>query len=121
MKCLRLFADDNGESHFEETDVELSPMDYAPPAPALDVSAPVDAARYVFVRFPAGWDGDWHVSPRRQVFVIMSGEVEGTTSDGTVRTLGPGQALVMEDTHGKGHRARAISPEGVTAIIIHLE
>ena len=63
MKILRLFADDQGESHFEEVEAELAPLIYAPPAPSLDVSAPSDATRYVYVRMAAGWRGDWHRTP----------------------------------------------------------
>ncbi len=121
MKYLRLFADDQGESHFEEVEAELAPLTYAPPAPSLDVSAPVDATRYVFVRMPAGWRADLHRTPRRQLFFVMAGEIEGTASDGTVRTLGPGVMLVMEDTEGKGHAARVTSSEDVLAVMVHLE
>ena len=44
MKYLRLFADDQGESHFEEVEAELTPLIYAPLAPSFDVSAPHDAS-----------------------------------------------------------------------------
>ena len=44
MKYQRLFADDQGESHFEEVEAELTPLIYAPPAPSFDVSAPHDAS-----------------------------------------------------------------------------
>lgn len=121
MKYLRLFADDQGESHFEEVEAELTPLTYAPPAPALDVSAPSDATRYVYMRMPAGWRGDWHCAPRRQLFFVMAGEVEATASDGTVRTFGPGAMLVMEDTDGKGHATRVTSPQDVFAVMVHLE
>ena len=121
MKILRLFADDQGESHFEEVEAELAPLIYAPPAPSLDVSAPSDATRYVYVRMAAGWRGDWHRTPRRQLFFVMAGEVEGTASDGTVRTLGPGGMPVMEDTDGKGHATRVTSPDDVLAVMVHLE
>ena len=32
---VRLFADERGESHFAEVEVELGPVDYSPPAPLL--------------------------------------------------------------------------------------
>ena len=121
MKYLRLFADGQGESHFEEIEAELEPVTYAPPAPSFDVSAPMDATRYVFVRMPSGWSGDMHCTPRRQLFCVMAGEIEGTASDGTARTLDPGGMLVMEDTEGKGHATRVTSPEDVLAVMVHLE
>jgi hypothetical protein len=30
---VRLFADEKGESHFADVEVELGPIDFAPPAP----------------------------------------------------------------------------------------
>jgi len=39
MKYTRVYADENGESHFEDVEVEFSPVDFAPPAPPLDLSA----------------------------------------------------------------------------------
>ena len=37
MKHIRLFADKDGESHFEEMSAEFSMAVYAPPAPAFGV------------------------------------------------------------------------------------
>lgn len=47
--------------------------------------------------------------------------MEGTTSDGVVRTFGPGHALVMEDTVGRGHASRVVGLETMTSMIISLE
>ncbi|VFN05604.1 MAG: hypothetical protein BECKG1743D_GA0114223_107422 [Candidatus Kentron sp. G] len=35
---VRLYTDDDGESHFQDMEATLNPTDYAPPAPLLDVS-----------------------------------------------------------------------------------
>ena len=32
----RVYADDQGESHFEDVTVPMKTVDYAPPAPPLD-------------------------------------------------------------------------------------
>ena len=39
----------------------------------------------------------------------MSGAVEMETTDGTVRRLGPGDLVLLEDTSGKGHVTRNIA------------
>jgi hypothetical protein len=39
--CARLFSDEAGESHFEDIEVPMSAVQYAPPAPAVHLSAPV--------------------------------------------------------------------------------
>ena len=82
MKYLRLYADEDGESHVEEKEATYTSLEYAPPAPAIELAEPVDATRYVIVRFPAGWDSGLHPTPRRQLFVVLSGEIEGEASDG---------------------------------------
>ena len=120
-KYWRLYADDAGESHFEEVETKLTPVVYAPPAPPLDISDPTEAARYIMLRFPPGWADDAHPSPRRQLCVFLSGELEGTTSDGTAVTFTPGDCVLMEDTYGKGHGARVIGTGDATAILVHLE
>ena len=121
MKYLRLYADDNGESHFEEIEATYTPIEYAPPAPAIDVSEPTDATRFVMVRFPAGWDSGLHPTPRRQLFVVFSGELEGEASNGTQISMRAGDVLLMEDTVGKGHTARVVGQGDVLAMLVHLE
>ena len=65
-RYVRIYADTDGESHFEDVEVVLSPTNYTPPALPLEVSAAVDAQRFVFVGGVSGWEGDWHPSPKQQ-------------------------------------------------------
>ena len=117
---VRLYADAAGASHFEDVAVELVPRDYAPPAPALSLSPVMPATGFAFVRIPAGWSGDWHPTPLRQVFVYLAGEVEGETSDGEVRRFGPGSVTLVEDTTGKGHRRRQVGSDDTVAVLVQL-
>lgn len=119
IRCLRLYADDAGESHFEEIEFEMSSVQYAPPAPALDISAPLEALSCFWFRFPKGWDDAAHPTPRRQLFVMLEGEVEGWTSTGDTRIFRPGDRLLMDDLTGKGHGARPLNGEA-TALVIAL-
>ena len=121
MQYLRLYADAEGESHVEEIDVSYTPLNYAPPAPPIDFSEPTDASRYVMVRFHAEWDSELHPTPRRQLFIVLSGEIEGETTDGSVMNLRPGDVVLMEDTTGKGHTAKAVGGQEVLAMMVHLE
>ncbi len=121
MKYLRLYADQDGESHVEEVQVTFDTQLYAPPAPAFGISATQDASRYVFVSFPANWDSELHPTPRRQLFVVLSGHLTGETSDGTLMDLEPGDVVLMEDTTGKGHTAKTMDGAEVQAMMIHLE
>jgi hypothetical protein len=119
-RCVRLFCDEAGDSHFEDIELPMSTVQYAPPAPALQLSTPVAATHVSWLRFPADWNDDAHPSPRRQLFVVLAGEVEGWTSNGDRRTFAAGDCLLMEDTSGKGHGARPLSGEA-SALVIALD
>jgi quercetin dioxygenase-like cupin family protein len=60
---------------------------------------------------PAGWQGDWHPAPRRQVMFVLAGELEVRVSDGEVRRFGPGAMLLVEDTTGTGHVSSVVGAD----------
>lgn len=102
----RIFADGQGGSHFDTVRVGQTLAAGAPPAAPFYVSADSPAAKYRFYTFQPGWVGDWHPCPARQFLALMSGSVEMETTDGTIRRLGPGDLVLLEDTTGKGHVTR---------------
>jgi quercetin dioxygenase-like cupin family protein len=120
MKYTKIYSDENGESHFKDIDIELESIEYAPPAPALLLSKLMPAKQYAFTTFKAGWYGDWHTTPLKQIYFILSGTLQGTVSDGEKRLFGPGSIVLVEDTAGKGHRTKVIGSEDVTAALIQL-
>jgi hypothetical protein len=117
---VRLFADENGESYFEDIELRMREVQYAPPAPAVHLTDPIAATRLVWLRFPTDWNDAAHPSPRRQLFVCLAGEVEGWTSKGDRRRFRPGDCLLMEDTVGKGHGAKPLNGEAL-GIVVALE
>ena len=46
IKCARLYADAEGESHFEDIEFDMALIEFAPPAPALDVSDPIKTPHF---------------------------------------------------------------------------
>jgi len=117
---FHFFSDPSGASHLDTVEVELIATPYAPPAPDVYLSRPMPAQAAVFLTAPAGWSGTWHVSPRRQLFVVLSGEVEVEMSDGTVQRSGPGAVALLEDTAGQGHITRVIGEAAVEALVVPL-
>ncbi len=106
-KYVRLYSDESGESHFEDLEIPLTPVDFAPPAAPLNIAQFLPATQTVWVGAPVGWAGDApHPSPRRQIFCVVQGEYEVTASDGTMRAFPVGSVLLLEDTTGKGHSTR---------------
>ena len=120
MRITVITADADGESHFGDRELELVAQSFAPPAPPLEVSAPVPAGQGVFFRMPPGWFGDWHPSPCVQYFVQATGALEVAVSDGEVRHLRPGDVVYLEDTQGRGHTTRVVGDEPVCGVFVQL-
>lgn len=120
MQYVRVYADADGESHFEDVAVPMQAVDFAPPAPPINVSAFTPAAAYSFLSSPPSWYGDWHPTPRRQIIFYLTGEIEAETSDGEVRRFGPGSVTLVEDTTGKGHRSQVIGSADVVLAVVQL-
>jgi hypothetical protein len=120
MRYTRIYADADGESHFDEVDVPLQSVAFAPPAGPLDLSAPFAAERAILGSMPVGWDGGWHPAPRRQLYFLLEGELEVQVSDGTVRRLKSGSIVLLEDLSGKGHVTRVASPQAVRCAFVQL-
>jgi|SRR5437660_7836896 len=116
----RLYADEQGESHFEDIKVDFTSTDYAPPAPPLNLSVFTPATQFGFMSAPANWSSDWHPSSARNMFFVLSGEWEVTASDEETRRFPAGSALLVEDTTGKGHLSRVISPTDSLAAFVQL-
>ena len=120
MRCVRLYADEAGESHLEDVEIELVRRDFTPPAPPVDVSTPQSASHFLFLSVPLGWIGDWHPAPQRQWILYLAGEIEVETSDETRRHFGPGSAMLVEDTSGKGHRSWVVGNVPVVLAVVQL-
>jgi hypothetical protein len=118
---MRMYVDEDGDSHLEPYDVDLELMDYAPKGHPLFISHPWSAKESVFVYSPPGWFGDWHPTPRRQVNVYLSGCIAITTSDGTRHEFRAGEAMLSEDLHGRGHQTEVVGEETSWQIIVALE
>ncbi len=113
-RYIRLYANESGESHFEDLEIALVPVDFAPPAAPLNISQFLPTAQSLWVGAPVGWGGEKpHPSPHRQIFCLLRGECEVTASDSSVRRFAAGSVLLLEDTWGKGHSTRVISKDDV--------
>lgn len=120
MEYVRIREDHDGRSYFEDVAVPFSPVEFAPPAPPLELSASMIATGMAFVTFPAGWSGDWHPAPRRQFFLFLAGVLEAETGDGESRRFGAGSVGLLEDTTGSGHRSRVVGDVEVIAAVVYV-
>jgi len=116
MKIIRLYADDKGESHFQDIEVEFE-------APTLSgrVSARQPATGIIFREVPGEYDLDWHPAPRRQYIINLDAGVQLTASDGEVRRVKAGEVVLVEDTWGKGHLSKAIENKTRHCIFVPID
>ena len=112
---VRLYAGPDGESHFEDVEVESTNT-----GRGTEVSSEQPATSFNFGEFRADYDLHQHTAPRRRMILMLRGAIEVEASDGEVRLLGPGAALLAEDTTGKGHKSRTVGPDERVSIYIQL-
>jgi len=113
----RLFADENGVSHFQDVDIELIPGFAAPPAEPLHFAPLMNVEKCTLVGATPEWRGDApHPVPRRMLTIVLKGSFEITAGDGTVREFNSGDIILGEDTWGTGHSTRVIS-EGFSLFV----
>jgi hypothetical protein len=120
VSFVRIYADAQGESHFEDVEVPLNLIEVAPGISPLFASAFNPASRYAFLRAEPGWKEDWHPAPQRQFLVYLAGVTEFRVSDGEVRRIGAGSILLAEDTIGMGHISEVVGEEDVVAVLIQV-
>ena len=116
MKVTRIYTGDDGESHFEDIEVQLENL-----GAGGRFSKAVETVSLIFRETSADYNLDFHTAPRRQYVVNLTGLVEIETGSGDKRVLGPGSILLAEDTTGKGHISRAVGEQERQSLFITLE
>ncbi|TPP10393.1 hypothetical protein [Rhizobium glycinendophyticum] len=120
MKCLRIYATPDGESHFAEIHLPTTKVAVHPDVVPFDVTASYPASRVRITHIPAGMrEVSWHTVPEPVLTVRLDGPVDYETSEGERRHVTAGSFVLVEDTHGKGHLSRH-SPQAQTVIWISL-
>jgi len=102
-KLLHVFTDAKGETHLETIEVSAK----AGVLPLTGLQAITYQPNKV----------NWHNAPSAQFAINLTGYLEVELSDGTKHKIGPGDLVFLEDTTGKGHVTRLLTP--VTALFIH--
>lgn len=113
MKYFRIYADADGESHFQDIEVDMGNESNGSVYSDL-----VPAEGVIFRHSSSDQYLDWHPAPRRQFVVTLSGEAEVEASDGEVRRITPGTIMLAEDIAGKGHITRAVGDQERLSLFI---
>jgi quercetin dioxygenase-like cupin family protein len=108
----RLFTGPDGQTHVEEVEAKFT---LAGELAGYKLLANAGAE---LRRAPPGRVADWHVAPRRQYVITLSGRGELEVAGGKKIQVGPGSINLVEDVTGKGHITRTVGNEDRVTIQI---
>jgi hypothetical protein len=121
-----IYEGSDGKTHFREVTVDLKLANAAPPAPPGGIGGLQPATHTLFASVGANWGradyeaGVPHPTPKRQLFVVLSGMGTVITTDGDRRRLVPGTVVLLTDVSpSKGHFTIADKP--LVFAVIQLE
>lgn len=114
MKITRIYAD-NGRSRFTDVDIALDPIGPLLGVPSFRASAPISVERCTFMSSPPCVT-EQHGAPRRQLVIVLSGELEIETNEGDKRRFRPGEVFLADDGTG-GHILRTLSDLNTTLVV----
>lgn len=120
LRFPRLIVDGAEGTRFDTVMITVRPMHFAPPAIPFSVSPLEPATQCGFLHLPAGWAGEQHPSPIRMWIYVLEGQMDFEASNGDVRRILPGSALLLEDTTGRGHVSRVVGDQPVTLAVVRL-
>lgn len=111
IMATRIYTGTDGQSHSEEIELKITNGNNSDMLKATGVQ---------FRRQPPGYFNDWHVGPRRQFIITLSGRGEIEVAGGRKIALVPGRIELIEDLTGKGHITRVVGNEDRVSIAIPL-
>jgi len=115
-RVVRLYTGTDGESHFEDIVIPMEDR-----GNSGSWSERIKATGMIFRDTDGSHFNDWHAAPRRQFMILLDGDAEIETGDGTKRRLRPGDILLAEDTTGRGHITRDLNSKPRRSIFVTLE
>jgi hypothetical protein len=115
MRLTRLYTGSDGETHFENQELHMTREGNRWQSDLME------ATNFWFRETSGDYERSWHNPPCCQIVVIIAGELEIQTSDGSIRRFGPGNVILAEDTTGRGHTSRAVNKQRRKSIHVMLK
>ena len=101
MRITWLYTGDDGESHFADLEVPTTDADGGR---WFTEFIPAQGLSFTGTHTPVV--SGYHPAPRRQFAIQIVGQAEVELADGSHREFRPGDALLADDTRGRGHITR---------------
>jgi hypothetical protein len=111
IMMTRIYTGPDGLSHAEEVEMKVNG----------GVTEMMKATGVQFSSRAPAPSNDWHVGPRRQYVITLSGRAEIEVANGQKVAIGPGHINLIEDTTGKGHITRNLGPDNRVVVTIPLQ
>lgn len=108
-----MYADSDGETHFEDVEIEFLDGTVTSSNNLGRLSEHQPTSDSFFCTYYRPFFVDYHPTPRKQWSVVLSLVWEFGASDGDGRRLGCGDMVLLDDTDSKGHTSRVIEPGNV--------
>jgi len=115
MKYTRIFSDENGESYFEDINIDLNDN-----GAVGWLSENYQVKKMQFRKNDSDYNWDFHNAPAKQFIILLDGSIEITSSKGVIRNFKAGDILLVEDTIGKGHKTRNLDNKPRHSIFIKI-
>ena len=124
-----LWADENGVSH--QTQCVMSHFELksaqAPAAPQWQGQMTSGAMTAMVTVLPVGWIGEWHVNPKPQWIVPLSGRWFVESMDGTRIEMGAGESsfggdqAAVEVEGKRGHRSGTVGEVPAVLMLVQFD
>jgi quercetin dioxygenase-like cupin family protein len=106
IRCVRIWTGDDGDSLFEEGEIDLHPGERgdlkSPPCKTVEVS---------FQETGTGGEFAWHRDPIPRFVLTLSGTLQFETKSGKTFVIRPGDVLLAQDNTGTGHRWKLLGDD----------
>jgi len=99
LMMTHLYTGPDGQTHAEELEAKFNDK---------DVAMLMQLKGAELHRAKGGTVQDWHVAPRRQYVITLSGHAELEVAGGKKIPVGPGHIDLVEDLTGKGHITKVL-------------
>jgi hypothetical protein len=111
MRYTRVFADPDGQTHFDDVETAGETTQAAESDLLGMVSATFPVTGVYFREVVEESSPVPHNAPYPLFIIGLRGTFSIEVSDGDVRTFPPGSVVLVEDTAGKGHTTRRVGDE----------
>ena len=115
MNYVHLYTGPDGLSYFKDVEVPMTDR-----GQGTELSEIFGAKGMMLRRNTADYQLDYHVAPRKQFIINLTGTVEIVASGGETRQFGPGSIMLADDITGKGHISKALTEERIS-VFVHVD